>query len=373
MSDNSTPATQGENSSSRRNFLRTSFAATAAVAAAAPLAALAQSGERYLPGAAPIRYPDPDIIPLDRRFRYKVGNAGIEKLYTGTRWAEGPAWNGASRFLLWSDVAGNRQLRYLDENNSISEQYRSPTNYGNGNTFDLQGRQITCQSTPPAVVRYENDGTVTTLASTYNGVSLNAPNDVIVNPLDGSIWFTDPGYGSMSLYEGSAANNKSPQPFQKEAVYRIDGNSGKLEKLTDDIYKPNGLCFSADYKKLYVADSGVSHYPKAKSEIKVWDVDGKKVKNGRSFTSMTYKDKTGIADGIRCDADGNIWAASGWAGEGYDGVQIFAPNGDRIGQIVLPEICANLCFGGEKRNRLFMAASQSLYAVYVGVKGAHFC
>jgi gluconolactonase len=154
-------------------------------------------------------------------------------------------------------------------------------------------------------------------------------------------------------------------------VYRIDVQSGKVTKITDEPFKPNGMCFSADYKKVYIADTGKSHYPNAKSIIWVYDVDGDKLKNGKTFAEMTLDGKTGFADGIRCDEDGNDWAGMGWVGDGYDGVPIFAPDGTRIGQIRLPEICANVCFGGTKRNRLFMAASQSLYAVYVETRGAH--
>jgi gluconolactonase len=346
--------------------------ATASLGALVSTSSFAQTSGRYATGAEPIHYPDPDIISLDPRFKAKLGNAAIQRLYTGTSWAEGPAWNGVGRYLVWSDIPANEQLRYTDEDESVSRHFRSPSRYSNGNTFDFQGRQVSCEHLERRVVRYEFDGSVTVLADRFGGKSLNAPNDVVVHP-DGGIWFTDPGYGSLGLYEGTQANTGSPQPFQKEAVYRIDPASGKVEKATDDVFKPNGLCFSPDYKKLYVADSGVSHYSKAKPVINVWDVDGTQLKNGRVFTSMTYEGKSGIADGIRCDAQGNIWSSAGWAGKGYDGVHIFAEDGDRIGMIVLPEICSNLCFGGRKRNRLFMTASQSLYAVYVGTTGAHIC
>jgi len=197
-----------------------------------------------------------------------------------------------------------------------------------------------------------------------SGKPFNAPNDVVVHP-DGGIWFTDPGYGSMANYEG----NKGPLDL-KEAAYRIDPATGRTELVTDELDKPNGLCFSPDYKLLYVVDSGGGKL----GGIHVYDVvDRVRLKNRRLFTNMEMQGRQGSSDGVRADADGNIWSAAGWAGEGYDGVHVFAPDGVRIGQIRLPEVCANLCFGGVKRNRLFMTASQSLYAVYVETRGAHFC
>lgn len=331
----------------------------------------------YNADAPPVRYPDPHIVVLDPRFaKYKLGTTHIQRLYNSGKmlWAEGPAWNGVGRYLVWSDIPNNHQLRWLEENGEVSV-FRYPSEHSNGNTFDYQGRQISCQHGTRRVVRYEYDGSQTILAETYNGISLNGPNDPVVHP-SGDIWFTDPGYGGLMNYEGTRMNTGSPQPFQKEAVYRIDGKSGELSQVTDEIFKPNGLCFSPDYKKLYVADSGVSHYEEAKGEVKVWDVvDEKRLANGRTFASMALElngeTVSGIADGIRADEDGNIWSSAGWVGDGYDGVHIFAPDGDRIGQIILPEICSNVCFGGTKRNRLFMTGSTSLYAVYVETKGAH--
>ena len=240
-------------------------------------------------------------------------------------------------------------------------------------------------------MRYEYDGSKTVLADKFDGKSLNAPNDGAVHP-NGDIWFTDPGYGSLMNYEGNKAKGESVQPYQKEAIYRIDGKTLKIEKVADDIFKPNGLCFSPDYKKLYVADTGASHYPEAPKNIKVWDiVEEKKLANGKEFASMKLsfpknpiklvdpktgetvdQSVAGFADGIRCDVDGNVWASAGWVGDGYDGVHVFEPKeGVRIGQIRLPEICSNVCFGGTKRNRLFMTGSTSLYAVYVETQGAH--
>jgi gluconolactonase len=270
----------------------------------------------------------------------------------------------------------------------------------------MQGRQLSCEHGTRRVVRYEANGEVTVLAEKFGGKPFNAPNDIVVTP-DGAIWFTDPGYGALFEYEGK----KLPLEI-KEAVYRIDPATAKIEKVTDEIFKPNGLCFSPDYKKLYVADTGSSHYKEAPKNIKVWDVDGAKLKNGREFAAMkltlgelkrsrvsnelevTFQKTSmaclhsdpglkdmivrdgavaGMADGIRCDTEGNVWVGAGWVGPGYDGVHIFSPEGQRIGLILLPEICANVCFGGPRRNRLFMTASQSLYAVYVEAKGAHFC
>ncbi|HJT36294.1 MAG TPA: SMP-30/gluconolactonase/LRE family protein [Pirellulales bacterium] len=344
----------------RRSFL-------AAAGAAASVAATAW-GRDYGSDAAPVRYPDPDIIALDKRFdKIKIGNTPIQRLHTGMLWAEGPAWNGVGRYLVWSDIPNDVQMRWLEEDGHVSK-FRQPAGNSNGNTFDERGRQISCEHGNRRVVRYEPSGTVTVLADKFQGKPLNAPNDVIVRPDDGSIWFTDPGYGSLLNYEG----NKGDLQL-KEAVYRIDAKSGKLEKLTDEIYKPNGLCFSPDYKKLYVADTGASHYPDAPHNIKVWDVvDGVKLAHAREFASMKLDgfDRPGMADGIRADIDGNIWSSAGWVGDGYDGVHIFAPDGERIGQIRLPEICSNVCFGGRKRNRLFMTGSQSLYAVYVETQGA---
>lgn len=358
----------------RRSFLTTAAAMTAAAFARTAFA------RDY---KEPTRYPDPDIVTLDKRFKkYALGNTPIQRLYHSEQmlWAEGPAWNGVGRYLLWSDIPNNVQLRWLEEDGHVSV-FRNPAGNSNGNTFDFHGRQISFQHGTRKVVRYEHDGSVTTLASEFNGKSLNAPNDGAVHP-NGDVWFTDPGYGGLMNYEGLAAKTGSVQPYQKETIYRIDAKTGKVHQVSDEIFKPNGLCFSPDYKKLYVADTGASHYENAPKNIKVWDiVDEKTLKNGKEFASMKLAmkgsdgkvvDKAGFADGIRCDEDGNIWASAGWVGDGYDGVHVFEPNeGVRIGQILLPEICSNVCFGGSKRNRLFMTGSTSLYAVYVETKGAH--
>ena len=360
----------------RRSFLRRA----AAVAGAGAASVLhASAADRDWSGKKPVRYPDPDIVVLDPRFApYKIGNTTLQRIHVGNLWAEGPAWNAVGRYLLWSDIPNDVQRRYIDDDGHTSV-FRNPAGNSNGNTFDFEGRQISCQHGTRRVVRYEHSGSASVLAETFEGKPFNAPNDAVVHP-DGGIWFTDPGYGSMGHYEG----NKGPLQL-KEAVYRIDPRSGKIEKVTEDLHKPNGLCFSPDYKTLYVADTGGPD-PKP---IKAWDVvDGRSLRNGRVFVSMAigadqareYRRKPGanlvaqgdgLADGIRCDVDGNVWASAGWAGPGYDGVHVFAPDATRIGMILLPEICSNVCFGGAKRNRLFMTASQSVYALYVEARGAH--
>jgi gluconolactonase len=351
--------------SNRRTFLTSA----ALAAAGAVLARPAGAAPRDWSGKNPVRYPDPDIIVLDKRFeKYKIGNTPIRRLHTGMLWAEGPAWNGVGKYLVWSDIPNNVQMRWLDEDGHVSV-FRNPSGYSNGNTFDFQGRQISFEHGNRRVVRYEHDGGLTVLADRYEGKPLNAPNDGAVHP-DGGVWFTDPGYGILVNYEGKKAELQL-----KEAVYRFDPSSGKIQKMTDELFKPNGLCFSPDYKKVYIADTGASHYKEAPKNIMVFDVEGgKKLGKGKEYASMAMKVKgkevAGMADGIRADVDGNIWVGAGWVGDGYDGVHVFAPDGTRIGMILLPEICSNVCFGGPRRNRLFMTGSQSLYAVYVETQGA---
>ena len=339
----------------RRTFM--SLTAGAATALAFEPRALAEEQERKSLEV----YPNPAVEVIDPRFeKYRVGNAAVERLYTGMRWAEGPVWFADGRYLLFSDIPNNQMLRWLEETGEVSV-FRSPSNYSNGNYRDRQGRLLTCEHDTRRVTRTEYDGTITVLLDRFQDKKLNAPNDLAVHS-DGAIWFSDPGYGIMSNYEGHKA------PFELPAnVYRLDPKTREATVVATDMDKPNGLCFSPDEKKLYIVDTGVPKHPSDPHPIRIYDVvDGVRLKNGRLFVNMA----PGSSDGIRCDVDGNVWSAAGWAGEGYNGVHVFAPDGTLIGKIHLPETCANLCFGGAKRNRLFMAASQSLYAIYVETQGA---
>jgi len=342
----------------RRSFLAATLGSAIALPAAAQSPAPPVSPiptPRDWSGQQPVQYPDPDVVALDNRFRrYMIGNTVIKRLYTGTLWAEGPAWNGVGRYLVWSDIPNNVQMRWIEEDGRVTA-FRSPSGYSNGNTFDFEGRQLSCEHGGRRVVRYEYNGAVTVIADKFEGKRLNSPNDIVVHP-DGSIWFTDPTYGINGNYEGYKADKEV-----KEAVYRVDLKSGQMDKITDEMSGPNGICFSPDYKKIYVADTGTGR------EIRVWDLDGKATRNGKRFAQLEVpvSHAPSAADGIRCDVDGNVWAGA------RPGVQVIAPGGEPIGMIRLPENCANICFGGARRNRLFMAASQSLYVVYVGTTGAH--
>jgi gluconolactonase len=327
------------------------------IGAGATIAAAAFVPKVTLGGWEPSEaYPDPAVKILDPSFaRYRVFNASVERLATGMRWSEGPVWFGDARCVLWSDIPNNRIMRWDEETGRLSV-YRKPSNNANGNTRDRQGRLVTCEHDARRVTRTEYDGTITVLIDKFEGKPLNSPNDIVVKS-DGSIWFTDPPFGVLGNYEGHVA-----QPELPTNVYRLDPQSGRATVVVGDI-RPNGLCFTPDEKKMYIVDASTT--PRL---IRVYDVvgDGTRLANPKAFVTCEMNE---TPDGFRCDTDGNLWC--GWGtGAGLDGVMVFNPDGKRIGSISLPERAANLCFGGVKRNRLFMSASHSLYSLYVGAQGA---
>lgn len=337
----------------RRNFVAGAGALASALASSAALADRLPLGD--LPGT---RYPDPRVESLDKRFSARVGNAAIERIATGFRWAEGPVYFRDGGFLLWSDIPNNRLMRWLEEDGHVSV-FRTPSNYSNGNTRDRQGRLITCEHDARRVTRTEPDGRITVLIDHFEGKKLNAPNDVVVAS-DGAVWFTDPGYGIFGNYEGHKDTLQLPP-----RVYRLDAQSGQAKVVADSFDKPNGLAFSPDEKKLYIIDSGITHGRRA--NMRVFDVNGDTLSNDKIFAEGFAP---GFTDGVRVDTDGNVWCSMGWADPKEDGVRCYEPGGQLIGKVHLPETCANLCFGGKKRNRLFMTASTSVYSVYVDTQGA---
>ncbi|MDB5788984.1 SMP-30/gluconolactonase/LRE family protein [Caballeronia mineralivorans] len=302
------------------------------------------------------RYPDPAVRVLDPRFNaLRVGMASVECLYQGARWSEGPVWFGDSRTLVWSDIPNNRMLRWDEETGEVRT-FRKPSNNANGNTRDREGRLVTCEHLTRRVTRTEYDGSITVLADQYNGKPLNSPNDVIVKS-DGSIWFSDPTFGIDGFYEG-----EHKESVLQPAVYRVDGKSGEITMMVDTLIGPNGLAFSPDESVLYIVDSRAS--PR---KILAFDVasDGHTLTNQRELIDA----QQGTPDGFRVDVHGNLWCGWGMGSDELDGVRIFTPQGEAIGHIALPERCANVCFGGRYRNRLFMAASHGLYSLYVNTQG----
>ena len=301
-------------------------------------------------------YPDPAIKVLHPSFaKYHQRLAAVERLATGFRWCEGPVWFGDGRYLLWSDIPNERIMKWEEETGTVSV-FRKPSNFANGNTRDRQGRLISCEHGGRRITRTEYDGAITVLMDSFDGKRLNSPNDVVVKS-DGSIWFSDPPFGILSDYEGHKAEPELPSN-----LYRFDPATGKPTLLDGEIAGPNGLAFSPDETKLYVVESRAS--PRT---ILAYDVvdDGTRIANRRVLIDAG----PGTPDGFRCDEDGNLWCGWGMGDPELDGVMVFSPEGEPIGRIALPERCSNLCFGGVKRNRLFMASSQSLYALYTNARG----
>jgi gluconolactonase len=367
----------------RRAFLATTAAAATAATmkvasaatatpfgqTAAPLRATEPLPLGPLPGSV---YPDPHLESMVKPKEPTFGPAGfpafagtmaVERIATGFRWAEGPVYFAAGRYVLFSDIPNNRILR-LDEDDDHLSVFRQPSMNSNGNTIDREGRLITCEHSGRRVTRTELDGSITIIADSYNGKKLNSPNDAVV-AADGSIWFTDPIYGIGGYYEGIKA---APEQ-EKHNVYRVDPKTGNIKVVVDDFVEPNGIGFSPDEKKLYVIDTGFTDGPTNPSHIRVFDADieNGKLSNSRVFAEMP---KPAITDGLRADREGRIWCSVGWGDLNESGVRCYSPAGELIGKIHIPETVANLCFGGQQRNRLYICGSTSLYAVYTSVQGA---
>nr|PZN87356.1 MAG: gluconolactonase [Acidobacteriota bacterium] len=399
---------QGSGPVSRREMIQVVGAAASAGLMAPAIARAQQLGQAieprtvvstpprdFGPDAPPsVYFSDPDVLTIDPAFDALVQpNAAIQRLWTGGLWLEGPAWSNVGRFLVFSDIPANRQYRWLEDDGHVSV-FRYPANNSNGNTFDFQGRQLSCEHLTRRVVRYEHDGTITVIADRWDGRRFSSPNDVAPHP-DGSYWFTDPPYGA-SLYEGQPDEAGGPtnpagllrprigQPpeagsMRRElpnAIYRVDPD-GRVERVAteEQVPNPNGLCFSPDYRRLYVSSTGRGpgdEHEGGQGDLHVFDVtEDNRLVNHRLFSDCMVDGIKCAPDGVRCDVHGNVWASSN-AGRviGYSGVTVWNPEGRLIGRIRLPEVCGNICFGGAKRNRLFMAASTSLYALYVNTQGA---
>jgi gluconolactonase len=296
---------------------------------------------------------------IDPRFNEcLVGHVRVERLWTGARWAEGPAWFAAGRYLVFSDIPNNRMVRYDDTDGSVST-FRHPSNYSNGNTVDRQGRLVSCEHFARRVTRTEHNGSITVIADRYEGKRLNSPNDLVVKS-DGSIWFTDPPYGILIDYEGE----RHDPEIGSNNVYRVDGATGKLSVVCNDFDKPNGLAFSPDEKYLYIADTGASHKVGGNRHIRRFELSGDGQSIGKS--KVIAECTAGLFDGFRIDRDGRIWTSAG------DGVHCYLPDGTLIGKILIPELVANVTFGGAKLNRLFICGTTSLYSAYLAINGISF-
>jgi gluconolactonase len=292
---------------------------------------------------------------IDARFRQLVlMNCQLEQLWTGGRWLEGPAWFAAGRYLIFSDIPNNRLMRFDDTDGSVSV-FRAPSNYANGNTVDSQGRLVTCEHLTRRITRTEHDGSVTVLANSSDGRSLNSPNDLVVST-DGTVWFTDPTYGIDSDYEGMTGNSE----ISANCLYSIRPDTPNALAVVSDFVQPNGLAFSPDGKSLYVSDTGATHVTDGPRHIRKFIVTDGRLSGGEVFAEC----ELGLFDGFRIDAKGNIWTSSG------EGVCCYSPDGTLIGKIIVPEVVSNVCFGGEKRNRLFICGTTSLYATYLNVNSA---
>lgn len=292
---------------------------------------------------------------IDDRFRALIlGSAALELIHTGNRWAEGPVWFKDGNYLLWSDIPNHRIMRYIPDG-GVSV-YRANSNYSNGNSRDRQGRLVTCEHGTRRVTRTEIDGSITVIADSFGGKRLNSPNDVVVHS-NGSVWFTDPTYGILSDYEG----HKATPEQETHNVYRVDPATGAVEAVVRDFIQPNGLAFSPDETQLYIADSGGSHAEEAPRHIRMFDVvEGRRLVDAGVFCTID----AGVPDGFRFDVEGNLWTSAA------DGVHCFSPDGTLLGKILVPECVANLTFGGPKANRLFIAATSSIYAIYLATNGA---
>ena len=297
--------------------------------------------------------PASDYLVEDERFERLIhGNAGPELIWTGGRWTEGPAYLPAGRYAIWSDIPNDRVMRWDEASGHVSV-FEAPARNQNGHTVDLEGRLVACEHRGRCVSRIEHDGTRRVLADAFEGKRLNSPNDVVVKS-DGSVWFTDPTYGIDSDYEGDAAASE----IGASHVYRI-APDGDITAVVTDMLKPNGLAFSPDESVLYVADTGWTHDRSCEPRIRAYPAEGDGVGEGVDFVSCD----TGLFDGFRVDTNGNIWSSAG------DGVHVFAPDGARIGKVLLPEVVSNLCFAGPKRNRLIVTATTSVFALYVNARG----